>query len=308
MSPSPIPSADKHIGDPAHIQDHNQITARCKELLTAMGSPADAPPLPGDHSLGQTGHTDDHNKIVAFLRWLEDNPISGGWADFDVPGVTPKEYVSDGSDGVKGATYKLWRIRTNVVARCIKPGVAEMILSGAGGGGCGGAPEYPLGGGGSGGVYVDGGEKFITDNDSGLYHITIGAGGGGAGQKGGDTTIKNGDGSTTLVTKRITCGGGSTNYGTDYGGCRNQSPGASGWIGDVEQKYPSPMSGGSGGQNANPGAPSCAGESRQRWILGGTEWVSGIGGSGQGAGTNGGTGTCAGQSGGVILRVLVKMP
>lgn len=291
-------------GDPGHVSVHNALRDTIADAALRSAVEVELPP---EAIGGQTGHVDAHNMINDALAVLADSGGAKDWADFRVAGVDPVEYVCDGSDGIEGATYKKWEMRVSAVVLCTRPGIAETILSGGGGGGRGGESAYPHGGGGAGGVYYNGGEFFTTENDGGAYVLSIGAGGG-SGAMGGDTTLQCGNGTDTLVTKKIICGGGGTKYSTDYGSCRNQRPGNPGYIMDTQYAYPDPMSGGSGGQNANPGAPVCAGETRARMIFQGTRTVSTIGGSEQGHGTTGGTGAASGGNGGLILRVITEMP
>ena len=275
-------------GDPNHIGVHNTLAADVAALAAKVPISVTLPP---NKTLGDSGHVNDHNLIVDAIQQIADAGGATDWADFSIPGVTPVEHISNGIDGIQGAKYKTWRIDSSVNAQCIKPGIAELYLvGGGGGGGCTGG-QYPTGGGGAGGIYINQGEEFATDNDGGVYVIVIGSGAGGGGV-GGDTSIKCGDGTTTLVTKDIGCGGGGNAWSTgNYEGCsyKNARPG---WGGGGD--------GGGGGKNGNPGSSCCDGKSNAHTIFGGTETI--------GNNTSGGCGSCAGKAGKAIIRVLLEMP
>jgi len=220
-------------------------------------------------------------------------PFSAGGgasqAEFSVPGVTPVDNVSDGSDGIEGATYRTWTIAASSFISCNKAGYAELAIAGAGGGGGGGSSAYPYGGGGAGGMFYSLGQEFQV----GTYEATVGVAGNGNGHAGGDTSLTNDDAGMAIV-----CGGGGGSWATGtYGGCeyRGARPGSGGG-GD----------GGGGGNSANPGRGACAGQENTRYLFGGTQYICGA--SGYGHRTGASSRATQGGHGVVFLRTIVKYP
>ena len=274
-------------GDPDHIGVHNELTDEIQTLADKVPIDVTLPPQVG---LGDTGHVDHHNLYTAALQAIADSGGATDWADFAVPGNDGIIHTSEGIDGVFGATYKTWTLTSSAIITCTKPGLAELYIEGGGGGGGGTGGQYPTGGGGCGGIYINQGEVFQTTNDGGVYTIIVGTGASGNSQ-GGDSSIINGDGVETLITKNIGCGGGGQSWSTgSYVACSYQNARA-GWGGG--------SNGGGGGKNGNPGSSCCAGQTMTKYILGGTHTIGN---------NNIGCGGSNGVKGEVILRVMLEMP
>jgi hypothetical protein len=119
------------IGDPAHIQVHNDLVADIAAEAVRIGA---APPvLPDTANLGDTGHVDDHNLIVAALAALQATPppaTGPSWAE--VSGGTETTFVGDGTNGEAGKTYKVHTFTANGNLTVTKAGLADVLVVGGG--------------------------------------------------------------------------------------------------------------------------------------------------------------------------------
>lgn len=153
-----------HLGDPAHIQEHNRTTVALQTLADAAGCAVVLPPV---RKLGDTGHQADH---LAWEQALAQIQITEGWND--ATGGTVTEY-SD-SRGFRWRAHVFTEAGTLTVKRALRP--FQVLVIGGGGGG-GSSMGGRVGGGGSGGTVVAD-SRTLTVGD---VAVTIGAPGRGHG-------------------------------------------------------------------------------------------------------------------------------
>lgn len=251
-----------HLGDPAHIQEHNRTTLALQTLADAAGCAVMLPPV---RKLGDTGHESDH---LVWEQALAQIQITEGWND--ATGGTITEY-SD-SRGFRWRCHTFTQSGTLEVKRSLRP--FRFLLVGGGGGGAGGGPYAGGGGGGGAGGYIENNSATV---DKGTYQIVVGNGGPGgegarqgahngvAGSKGGDTTF---------VSLTAVGGGGGEAY---------QSGGSGGGSGGGSYNWRDTQLPGTPGQgnNGGRGAMDTDGQGVH---------IAGVGGGGGGATSPGGVG------------------
>lgn len=148
-----------HLGDPAHIQEHNRTTVALQTLADAAGCAVMLPPV---RVLGDTGHKEDH---LAWEQALAQIQITEGWND--ATGGTVSEYAD--SRGFRWRLHTFTQSGTLKVARGLRP-FRVLAVAGGGGGGHGWA-YYAHGGQGGNGQAID----TLTSFAAGDVTVTVGA-------------------------------------------------------------------------------------------------------------------------------------